>query len=298
MSAKGRPEREYRSAQRGGSLLNSLTVPAPAKINLFLHVTGRRPDGYHALESVFVAVDFGDTLTLAPRMDGVIARRAGPASIPPGDDLAVRAAHALQAAANVALGVDITVDKRIPLGGGLGGGSSDAASVLLALNRLWGTRLPRDELARLGLALGADVPFFIGGTPAFVRGIGEVLTPVTLPALWITVWIPPVVVATPSVFAAAELTRDTPSAKMEVFSEGYGRNDLQPVVTARHPDVAAALAGLAKHAPHARMTGSGACVFAPFGSARLARAALAAKPAGFGGFVARTLARHPLADFA
>ena len=278
--------------------MNSLTVAAPAKVNLFLHVTGRRPDGYHTLESVFVAVDYGDTLTLALRDDGAVRRSAGHAAIPPADDLAVRAACALKAATGTPLGVDLAVDKRIPLGGGLGGGSSDAASVLLALNRLWGTRLPRDELSRIGLALGADVPFFIGGTPAFVRGIGEALTPVSLPALWVTVWIPPVAVPTPSVFAAAELTRDTPSAKMEVFSEGYGRNDLQPVVAARHPDVAAALAGLAKHAPHARMTGSGACVFAPFGSARLARAALAARPAGFGGFVARTLARHPLAGFA
>lgn len=278
--------------------MRSLTVPAPAKLNLFLHVTGRRPDGYHVLESVFVAVDFGDTLRLALRDDGVIARGSGHAGIPADDDLAVRAARALQAATGVPLGVDLAVDKRIPLGGGLGGGSSDAASVLLALNRLWGLGLPRDELARIGLTLGADVPFFIGGTPALVRGVGEALTPVTLPALWVTVWIPPVAVPTPSVFAATELTRNTPSAKMEVFSEGYGRNDLQPVVAGRHPDVAIALTGLAKHAPHARMTGSGACVFAPFGSARLARAALAAKPAGFGGFVARTLTRHPLAGFA
>jgi 4-diphosphocytidyl-2-C-methyl-D-erythritol kinase len=142
------------------------------------------------------------------------------------------------------------------------------------------------------------VPFFLGGTPAIARGVGERLTPVTLPSLWVTVWIPPVAVSTPSVFAAAELTRNTASAKMEVFSEGYGRNDLQPVASARHPDIAVALQGLAKHAQHARMTGSGACVFAPFGSVRQARAALAARPAGFDGFVARTLTRHPLAGFA
>jgi 4-diphosphocytidyl-2-C-methyl-D-erythritol kinase len=210
----------------------------------------------------------------------------------------VRAAHALREATGTPLGADIDVVKRIPLGGGLGGGSSDAASVLLALNRLWGTGLARDALSRIGVRLGADVPFFLGGTPAIARGVGERLTPVTLPSLWVTVWIPPVAVSTPSVFAAAELTRNTASAKMEVFSEGYGRNDLQPVASARHPDIAVALQGLAKHAPHARMTGSGACVFAPFGSVRQARAALAARPRGFDGFVARTLTRHPLAGFA
>lgn len=278
--------------------MRSLTVPAPAKLNLFLHVTGRRPDGYHTLESLFVALDFGDTLTLGVRADGVIARSSDHPGIPAADDLAVRAAHALREATGTPLGADIDVVKRIPLGGGLGGGSSDAASVLLALNRLWGTGLARDALSRIGVRLGADVPFFLGGTPAIARGVGERLTPVTLPSLWVTVWIPPVAVSTPSVFAAAELTRNTASAKIEVFSEGYGRNDLQPVASARHPDIAVALHGLAKHAPHARMTGSGACVFAPFGSVRQARAALAARPPGFDGFVARTLTRHPLAGFA
>jgi 4-diphosphocytidyl-2-C-methyl-D-erythritol kinase len=276
----------------------ALVVPAPAKLNLFLHVTGRRPDGYHTLESLFVALDFGDTLSLTPRDDGVIARSSDHPRLAAADDLAVRAAHALRQVTGTTRGVDIAVVKRTPVGGGLGGGSSDAASVLLALNRLWGLGLSRDVLCRIGLGLGADVPFFLCGTPAIARGVGETLTPVSLPALWVTVWAPPVEVSTASVFADPELTRNTASAKMDVFSEGYGRNDLQPVAAARHPDIAVALAGLKKHAPLARMTGSGACVYAPFGTARLARAALAARPPGFAGFVARTLARHPLADFA
>ena len=272
-------------------------VPAPAKLNLFLHVTGRRTDGYHLLQSAFMLIDWCDTLHFERRADGAVTREDLGAPLPP-DDLVLRAAHALRQATGTTMGVDISVVKRTPVGGGLGGGSSDAASVLLALNRLWGLRLSRAALARIGLGLGADVPFFLCGTPAIARGVGEQLTPVTLPALWVTVWVPPVAVSTPSIFADPELTRDTASAKMDVFSEGYGRNDLQPIAAARHPDIAVALAALKKHAPLARMTGSGACVFAPFGTARLARAALAARPPGFAGFVARTLARHPLADFA
>jgi 4-diphosphocytidyl-2-C-methyl-D-erythritol kinase len=278
--------------------MHTLTVPAPAKLNLFLHVTGRRSDGYHTLESLFVALDFGDTVTLALREDSLVARVSEHPGLAAEDDLAVRAARALQQATGVRLGVDIAVVKRTPAGGGLGGGSSDAASVLLALNRLWGLALARDDLARIAIGLGADVPFFLSGTPAIARGIGDVLTPVSLPALWVSVWVPPVHVPTASVFAAPELTRNTPSAKINVFSEGYGRNDLQPVAAARYPDIAVALAALRAQAPCARMTGSGACVFACFGSAQHARAALAARPPGFAGFVARTLARHPLADFA
>jgi 4-diphosphocytidyl-2-C-methyl-D-erythritol kinase len=278
--------------------MHALTVPAPAKVNLFLHVTGRRSDGYHLLESLFVALDFGDTLTLARRGDGVIARTTDLPGVPPDDDLAIRAARALQRATGTAYGADIAVVKRIPAGGGLGGGSSDAASALLALNRMWGLCLSRGALAAIGLALGADVPFFIGGTPAVARGVGEALTPVSLPQRWVTVWVPPTPVSTASIFAAPELTRNSPSAKMDVFSEGYGQNDLQPVATARHPDVAIALTALRKHSPDARMTGSGGCVFAMFAAPRQARAALAARPPGFAGFVARTLSRHPLAGFA
>ena len=279
----------------------SLTVAAPAKLNLFLHVTGRRSDGYHTLESLFVALDFGDTLTLTRRDDGAIVRTVDVPGVAAEADLAVRAARAVQKATASGYGVDIAIDKRIPLGGGLGGGSSDAASVLLALNRLWRLGLARAALMELGLALGADVPFFVFGAPALARGVGERLTAVSLPPLWVAVLAPPVAVSTASIFGAPELTRDTRSARMNVFSEGYGRNDLQAVAVARFPDVAAALALLAGRSPSARMTGSGGCVFAWFESEADASAALAlatdAAP-GTRGFVARTLARHPLAAFA
>jgi 4-diphosphocytidyl-2-C-methyl-D-erythritol kinase len=281
--------------------MRRLTVPAPAKLNLFLHVTGRRDDGYHLLETLLVAIDVGDTITLTCRDDGVILRTTELPGVAPRDDLAVRAAMALKVETGGLLGADIAVAKRIPLGGGLGGGSSDAATVLLALNRLWGANLSRAQLMRLGLALGADVPFFIGGEPALARGVGERLTPVSVPPLWVAVIVPASAVSTASIFAAPELTRNAPSAKMEVFSEGYGRNDLQAVAVARFPDIAAALARLASCSPSARMTGSGGCVFAWFASEAEASAALgvAMDPAtGARGFVARTLARHPLAAFA
>jgi len=277
--------------------MRKLTVPAPAKLNLFLHVTGRRDDGYHLLETLLVALDVGDTITLTCRDDGMIVRTTELPGVAPLDDLAVRAATALKQATGGSLGVDIAVAKRIPLGGGLGGGSSDAASVLLALNRLWGARLSRADLMQIGLALGADVPFFLGGGPALARGIGERLIPVSLPALWVAVIVPAVPVSTASIFAAPELTRDTASAKMDVFSEGYGRNDLQQVAVARFPDVAVALGSLGERSRLPRMTGSGGCVFAPFASEAEAQAAVDARPATMQGFVARTLARHPLAAF-
>ena len=278
--------------------MNRLTVPAPAKLNLFLHVTGRRDDGYHLLETLLVAIDVGDTITLTCRDDGAIARMTELPGVSPSDDLAVRAAIALKRETGSSLGADIAVTKRIPLGGGLGGGSSDAATVLLALNRLWRTNLPRADLMRIGYALGADVPFFLGGEPALARGIGERLTPVSLPSLWVAVIVPAIPVSTASIFAAPELTRNAPSAKIDVFSEGYGRNDLQPVAVARFPDVAVALGSLGERSRGARMTGSGGAVFAPFASDAEARAAVDARPPAMHGFVARTLARHPLAAFA
>ncbi len=279
----------------------SLVVPAPAKLNLFLHVTGRRADGYHTLESLFVALDFHDTLTLVRRDDGAIERATDLPGVPPEADLAVRAARALQQATLCRHGVTIGLVKRIPQGGGLGGGSSDAASVLLGLNRLWALGLPRADLMKIGLGLGADVPFFVFGAPALARGVGEDLVPVSLPRLWACVLAPAAIVPTATVFAAPELTRDTPSAKISVFSEGYGRNDLQAVAVARFPVIAAALALLGKRSPAARMTGSGACVYALFANHSEARAALAAARAeapGMQGFVARLLDRHPLAAFA
>ena len=276
----------------------SLIVPAPAKLNLFLHVTGRRADGRHRLETLFVALDVGDTIELAVRADGAIRRAGGWDDVPVADDLALRAAQALKAATGCPLGIDIAVTKRIPVGGGLGGGSSDAASVLLALNRVWALGLSRATLIEIGLALGADVPFFLFGAPAFATGVGEVLRAVTLPTMWIAVIAPPVGVSTAAIFAAPELTRDTPSAKIDVFSEGYGRNDLEAAACARHPEIGAALTELRRRSPHARMTGSGSSVFASFASGEHAESAVLARPPGMRGFVARTLDRHPLAAFA
>ena len=278
--------------------MTTLTVPAPAKVNLFLHVTGRRADGYHTLESLIALIDLADTITLKRRDDGVIRRENDVAGVPEESDLAVRAARALQAATGSRDGVDLVVTKRIPLGAGLGGGSSDAASVLLALNRLWNLALPRAELLSLALALGADVPLFVAGENAVARGIGERMVPVSLPPSFLALAFPPVAVPTAEIFAAPELTRATPSAKMDVFSEGYGRNDLASVTAARFPAVSSAIQALSRASPQARMTGSGACVFAAFPAEHEAQRALTLLPRDMRGCVARTLARHPLAAFA
>jgi 4-diphosphocytidyl-2-C-methyl-D-erythritol kinase len=277
---------------------DTLVVPAPAKDNLFLHETGRREDGYHLLESLFALVDLADTVTLVRRDDGAIVRAREVPGVAEQADLAVRAAFALRDATGTALGASIAVDKRIPMGGGLGGGSSDAASVLLGLNRLWALGLSRAELAGIGVTLGADVPFFVHGANAIVRGIGEVIAPVSLPRQWLALALPAVPVPTASIFAAPELTRSTPSAKINVFSVGYGRNDLEPVAAARHPEVAVALAALGRAAGNARMSGSGSSVFAACESAGTARNAVLALPPGLRGLVVRMLARHPLASFA
>jgi 4-diphosphocytidyl-2-C-methyl-D-erythritol kinase len=271
--------------------------PAPAKLNLFLHVVGRRTDGYHLLQSLFRLVDHGDTLHFAPREDGRILRVQPLAGVSEEDDLCVRAARLLQEASDCRQGVEIALDKRLPMGGGLGGGSSDAATVLLALNRLWGLRWPRERLQALGLRLGADVPFFIFGRNAFAEGIGEALQAVNLPPAWYLVIEPPVGVATAEIFSAPNLTRDTKPIKMADFSAGWGglagHNDLEPVVCERYPEVARALAWLRQHA-EARMTGSGACVFAPFAVEQDARTVLARMPENMTGWVTRGLDEHPL----
>jgi len=275
--------------------------PAPAKLNLFLHVIGRRADGYHLLQSLFRLVDRGDTLRFSPRPDGRILRARPLADVAEESDLCLRAARLLQEAAGCAQGVEIELDKRLPLGGGLGGGSSDAATVLLALNRLWGLDWPRARLQALGLRLGADVPFFIYGRSAFVEGVGERFRPVDVPPAWYLVVEPAVHVPTGEIFAAPNLTRDTKVIKMADFSAGwganreglYGRNDLEPVVCERYPAVARALGWLRQHA-EARMTGSGACVFAPFAVEQDARTVLAQMPEGLTGWVARGLDEHPL----
>jgi len=276
-------------------------LPAPAKLNLFLHVVGRRADGYHLLQTAFCLLDRGDTLHFVPRADGRIARTGVLAGVPEEIDLSLRAARLLQRESGISAGVDIGLEKRLPMGGGLGGGSSDAATVLLALNRLWRLNWPRQRLQALALQLGADVPFFVFGCNAFAEGVGERLQAIPLPPAWYLVIEPAVSVPTAEIFAVAELTRNTKSIKMADFSAGWayatGRNDLQPVVCRRHPEVARAVEWLGQFAD-ARMTGSGACVFAPFASERQAREVLARIPAGMRGWVARGLDEHPLRHFA
>ncbi|SDG54647.1 4-(cytidine 5'-diphospho)-2-C-methyl-D-erythritol kinase [Propionivibrio dicarboxylicus] len=271
--------------------------PAPAKLNLFLHVTGRRADGYHLLQTLFRFVDHGDTLRFARRDDGQLRLTQPLPGVPPESDLCIRAARLLQDATGCRLGADIEVVKRLPMGGGLGGGSSDAATVLLALNHLWGLGLPRQRLQALGLTLGADVPLFIFGKNAFGEGIGEALQPVELPPSWFVVLEPPVQVPTAAIFTSPELCRDTPAIRAADWRPGFGHNDLEAVAVARFPEVGESLRWLAGFAP-ARMTGSGACVFAEFTDAAQARAVLADLPASMRGWAAPGLAEHPLCALA
>lgn len=240
-------------------------LPAPAKLNLFLHVVGRRPDGYHLLQSVFRLIDWCDTLHVERRTDGRISREdLGPTL--PEDDLCTRAARALQAASGVTAGAHIAIDKQVPWGAGLGGGSSDAATTLMALNRLWGLNWPRSRLLELGLTLGADVPFFIGGRDAWVEGIGEQITPIPLPPASYAVLKPPVAVPTSAIFSSPLLTRDTPRTTIAVFladPKSFGKNDLQASAEAYSPQVVDGLEILKQNFGLSRMSGSGSAVFAP-----------------------------------
>jgi 4-diphosphocytidyl-2-C-methyl-D-erythritol kinase len=265
---------------------------APAKLNLFLHVLGRRPDGYHELQTVFRLIDCSDRVGVAPRADGEL-RFSGPFGE---DNLCLRAASLLKSHTASRLGAEVALEKRIPVGGGLGGGSSDAASVLLVLNRLWGTGLGREELMALAARLGADVPFFIHGRNALGEGIGERLTTLELPPAWYLVLDPQVPVSTREIFSAA-LTYDTKRLKIPPFFSGQGRNDLEAAVAAKYPVIAAHLEWLRQRCPQARMTGSGACVFAEVESETEARALQAQLPNDMRGFVARGLERHPLCDW-
>ncbi|HEY9278558.1 MAG TPA: 4-(cytidine 5'-diphospho)-2-C-methyl-D-erythritol kinase [Eoetvoesiella sp.] len=261
-------------------------VPAPAKINLFLHVLGQRDDGYHLLQTVFRFLDLCDTLNFEKRSDGEIICEGQIEDLAPEDDLVVRAAKALQHATGTPYGAQINYQKKIPSGAGLGGGSSDAASTLIALNRLWQTNLSRQELMRLALPLGADVPVFIFGQPAFAEGVGEILTPVNLPERSYVVVQPTQNVPTSGVFSSPDLTRDSPCVRISVFTDWqtveaeksaggpaarqtvqpayFGRNDLQPVVCAKYPVVNELASWLASQGINARMTGSGACFFVEF----------------------------------
>lgn len=274
---------------------------APAKLNLFLHVVGRRADGYHLLQSVFQLIDLHDTLHFRLREDQAIVRSTEIDGVAAEQDLSVRAARLLQSEAQArgidVAGVEIAIEKRLPLGGGIGGGSSNAATTLIALNHLWGIGLSRVDLMRLGLALGADVPFFLGGGNAFVEGIGERLTPVQTAPCWFVLIHSGVSVPTPLIFQSPELTRDSKVVKIADFSDrlpGFGRNDLQAVAARAFPPVADALDWLS-HRADARMTGSGAGVFASFASESDAATTLRQVPAQWRAWKAKALAEHPMA---
>jgi len=267
--------------------------PAPAKLNLFLHVTGRRPDGYHELQTVFQLIDLSDTIAISVREGGRIERPDGPVGVDPEMDLTVRAARALQTAADCRLGATLRVRKRIPMGGGLGGGSSDAATVLLGLNHLWGCGMSLDELARIGLPLGADVPVFVRGSSAWGQGVGEDLQPLQLPETWYVVIHPGVSVGTHEVFQSPELTRNSPVITIRAFFQSGGRNDCEPVVRARFPEVADALDWLGQFAS-ARLTGTGSCIFAPCATAIDAERLAARVPDRWTSYVARGLNVSPV----
>ncbi len=267
--------------------------PAPAKLNLMLRIIGQRSDGYHLLQTVFQFLDIGDWLDFQPRDDALIRRVSTIPGVPESDDLVVKAAKVLQQATATSAGVDIHLEKQLPMGGGLGGGSSDAATTLVALNLIWNTQLSRSELARLGLALGADVPVFILGKAAWAEGVGEELIALELLEPWYLVLIPPCHVSTAAVFSDQELTRNSPRMTIADYFAGSALNDCLPVVSRRYPDVALALEWLGQFAVP-KLTGTGVCVFAAFDDESKARRLLGELPVGLQGFVARGLNRSPL----
>jgi len=274
--------------------------PAPAKLNLFLHITGQRADGYHLLQTVFQFLDYSDQIAFDVRDDGRVCRVSGLADVAEQDDLVVRAARLLQQEANVSLGVDIHLDKNLPVGGGLGGGSSDAATVLLVLNQLWQAGLSMAQLAELGLTLGADVPVFVQGHAAWAEGVGEQLVPVDLSEPWYLVIIPPCQVATARIFTDPGLTRDCHPITIEGFLSGQASNVCEPVVRNAFCEVAEAMDWLAKFAHIAQgkcqMSGTGACVFSAFANADTAREVYQQLPQGWRGFVAKGMNHSPLLE--
>ncbi|MFZ4527233.1 MAG: 4-(cytidine 5'-diphospho)-2-C-methyl-D-erythritol kinase [Undibacterium curvum] len=272
--------------------------PAPAKLNLFLHVTGRRDDGYHLLQTAFQLIDRCDLLDFDVRQDGQILRTNDVPGVPADSDLIVRAARLLQQKTGTTLGADLTLHKVLPMGGGVGGGSSDAATTLMALNHLWQTGLSRTELMALGLQLGADVPFFIFGENAFAEGVGEELQAISTPERWFVVIEPGVHVPTPAIFSSRELTRDSKAVRIADFSsnaENYWRNDLQTVACAMFPQVDEAIQWLSKFG-NAKMTGSGACVFCAFADESAADKVIMQMPGRWKSWKAKSLNQHPLVD--
>ncbi len=269
--------------------------PAPAKINLFLHITGRRADGYHLLQTVFQFLDHGDRLQFEPREDGRVALATPLPGVDPEEDLTVRAARLLRRHAGVERGVTIAIEKRLPMGGGLGGGSSDAATTLVALDHLWKLDLGVDALAALGLELGADVPVFVRGHAAWAEGVGERLTPIEPPEPWYLVVVPGCQVPTAEIFSARELTRDSETITIPAFLAGQGENVCEPVVRKRYPEVDEAMRWLGRFG-RARMSGTGASVFVAFSEEGEAREAAKQVPPKWRAFVARGLNRSPLME--
>ena len=280
-------------------MTKQLQLKAPAKVNRFLHITGQRPDGYHLLQTVFQLIDLEDHVTIDCRLDGAIVRTNGPSNVKPEDDLVIRAAQLLKETSKTALGCNIHLEKNIPMGAGLGGGSSDAATVLWGLNELWNTRLTRQELMNLGVRLGADVPFFLLGQNAFAEGIGEILHPIELPETTLLVIYPKVHIPTVDIFKSPDLTRNHPTVTMSDFIESanfdqFGCNDCEKVVVQKYQEVAAALEWLRQKAPLSspRMSGSGSSVFTAL-EPNLAKILLNQLPNQWIGFVVRGLHRHP-----
>lgn len=279
----------------GEPLGRPIPWPAPGKLNLFLHVVGRRPDGYHLLQTAYQFIDLCDQVRFWRRPEGVVERIGDVPGVPPEQDLAVRAARRLLAhSGSPRHGVAISIDKKLPMQGGVGGGSSDAATVLVALNQLWGLGLTRGQLGEIGLELGADVPVFVHGRAAWAEGVGEMLTPVDFPEPCYVLIRPDASVSTSEIFKAPELTRDSPVITIPGFLKAGGRNDCEPVVRRRFPAVAEALDWLGRNAP-ARLTGTGSCVYAAMPTGADAHAALAGLPARWTGYVVRGLNRSPLA---
>ncbi|MEX1664927.1 4-(cytidine 5'-diphospho)-2-C-methyl-D-erythritol kinase [Zhongshania arctica] len=274
--------------------MQTLILPCPAKINLFLNITGRREDGYHELQTLFQLLDYGDTLTLKHRTDGELNLISDINGVNSEDNLVMRAARKLQClAVDIPAGADITLEKRLPMGGGIGGGSSDAASTLIGLNQLWQLGLSINTLAEIGLELGADVPVFVRGRTAWAEGIGEKLTPIETPNLWYVVLKPDCHVATVEVFSHEQLTRHDSPIKIATFLEGGTGNSCEPLVRKLYPDIDKALIWLEQFSP-AKLTGTGACVFASFKDQMTAQAVCAQRPNELFGFVARGINTSPL----
>ena len=273
--------------------------PSPAKLNLFLYITGQRPDGYHTLQTLFQFLDYGDTLTIVPRQDGQLRLLTPVEGVPDDENLIIRAARLLMSSAAArdrlpkGSGADISIDKRLPMGGGLGGGSSNAATVLVALNHLWQCQLSEDELAAIGLTLGADVPVFVRGHAAFAEGVGEILTPVDVAEKWYLVAHPGVSIPTPIIFRDPELPRNTPVRSIETLLNCEFANDCEVIARKRFREVDDVLSWLLEYAP-SRLTGTGACVFAEFDTELAARQVLEQAPEWLQGFVAKGVNLSPL----